>query len=54
MVDADYLVLAMMLRYQAGQTMVAKSYEVTANRIDAIYASDRLRLPLRGILLIGY
>jgi len=24
------------------------------NRIDAIYASDRLKLPLKGILLIGY
>ncbi len=54
MVDADYLVMAMMLRYKSGQTMVTKSYEVTANRVDAVYASDRLRLPLKGILLIGY
>ena len=54
MVDADYLVMAMMLRYSSGQASVTKSYEVTANRIDAIYASDRLRLPLKGILLIGY
>ena len=54
MVDADYLVMAMMLRYKAGERMVTKSYEATANRIDAIYASDRLRLPLKGILLIGY
>lgn len=53
MVDADYLVLAMMLRYSGGGTTI-KSYEVTRDRIDAVYASERLRLPLKGILLIGY
>lgn len=54
MVDADYLVMAMMLRYTAGQSLATKSYEVTSKRIDAIYASDRLQLPLKGILLVGY
>ena len=54
MVDADYLVLAMMQRYKAGASMVVNSYEQTRNRIDAIYASDRLKLPLKGVLLIGY
>lgn len=53
MVDADYLVLAMMQRYLAGGQLM-RSYERTRKRIDAIYASDRLRLPLRGVLLIGY
>lgn len=53
MVDADYLILAMMREYRTGkQTM--KSYEQTLKRLDAIYASDRLKLPLRGVLLVGY
>ena len=53
MVDAAYLVLAMMLQYSGGGAAV-KSYEATRGRIDAIYASERLKLPLKGILLIGY
>jgi len=53
MVDADYLVLAMMQRYLAGRQLM-RSYGSTRKRLDAIYASDRLRLPLRGVLLIGY
>jgi hypothetical protein len=53
MVDARYLVLAMMLEYTAGKTTV-HSYDQTRDRLDAIYASDRLALPLEGILLIGY
>lgn len=53
MVDADYLILAMMQEYRAGkQTM--RSFEQTMKRLDAIYASDRLKLPLDGVLLIGY
>lgn len=53
MVDARYLVLAMMLHYGAGGTAI-KSYDQSRDRIDAIYASDRLKLPLDGILLVGY
>jgi len=53
MVDADYLILAMMLEYRAGNTLT-RSYEQTRNRLDAIYASDRLKLPLKGVLLVGY
>jgi hypothetical protein len=53
MVDADYLILAMMLEYTAGKTTV-RSYDQTRDRIDAVYASDRLKLPLKGILLVGY
>jgi hypothetical protein len=53
MVGVDYLILAMMREYQGGsQTM--KSYEQTRKRLDAIYASERLRLPLMGVLLVGY
>lgn len=53
MVDARFLVLAMMLHYSAGRSAV-KSYDQSRDRIDAIYASERLKLPLDGILLIGY
>lgn len=53
MVDARYLALAMMLHYRGGNQKL-KSYEQTRARVDAIYASDRLRLPLDGLLLIGY
>jgi hypothetical protein len=52
-VDAEYLVLAMMLEYKTGQTTM-RSYERTRDQIDAIYASDRLKLPFKGILLVGY
>lgn len=53
MVDARYLALAMMLDYRGGNQKL-KSYEQTRARVDAIYASDRLQLPLDALLLIGY
>jgi len=53
MVDVKYLVLAMMLSYRSGGQEM-KSYEIARARIDSIYASERLRLPLDGLLLIGY
>ena len=43
----------MMLHYPAGRS-VMKSYDLARDRIDAIYASERLKLPLDGILLLGY
>jgi hypothetical protein len=53
MVNASYLILAMMQEYRAGK-QVTRSYDQTLNRLDAIYASDRLKLPLSGVLLVGY
>jgi hypothetical protein len=52
-VDADYLILGMMLEYRSGK-MTLRSYERARDQIDAIYASERLRLPFKGVLLIGY
>lgn len=52
-VDADFLILAMMLEYRSGK-MTMRSYERTRDQIDAIYASERLKLPFSGILLVGY
>jgi hypothetical protein len=31
-----------------------QSYRDARNLLDAIYASNRLQLPLEGILLVGY
>jgi len=53
MVDARFLILAMMRHYRTGGSVV-KSYDLARDRIDAIYASERLKLPLDGILLVGY
>lgn len=53
MVDVSYLVIAMMLTYKGGGQTI-RSYEVARSRIDAIFASERLALPLDGVLLIGY
>lgn len=52
-VDADYLILGMMLEYKTGKATM-RSYERTRDQIDAIYASERLKLPFKGILLVGY
>jgi len=53
MVGVRYLILAMMLSYRGGGGAI-RSYEIARDRIDAIYASERLELPLDGLLLIGY
>ena len=57
LVDARYLVLAVQTAYHhksVGKDIVVQSYRDTKNLLDAIYASNRLVLPLEGILLVGY
>ena len=57
LVDARYLVLAVQSEYHhksGGKDVIVHSYRDTRNLIDAIYASNRLQLPLEGILLVGY
>jgi hypothetical protein len=51
--DAKYMALLMPLKYRTG-TRTMKAYEATRSQLSAIYASDRLRLPFDGVLLIGY
>ena len=51
--EAEYLLLGMMLEYRSGKTTM-RSYERTREQLDAIYASERLKLPFQGILLVGY
>ncbi|HEX5375268.1 MAG TPA: hypothetical protein VFW48_03840 [Solirubrobacterales bacterium] len=57
LVDARYLALAVQITYRhksGGKDVVVQSYRDTRHLLDAIYASNRLHLPLEGILLVGY
>jgi hypothetical protein len=56
-VDAKYLALGVMREYHhksGGKGIVVRSYDEAKDQIDAIYASQRLRLPFEGVLLFGY
>lgn len=56
-VDARYLALGVMREYRhqsAGRQIAVQSYADARGLLDAIYASDRLRLPFEGVLLFGY
>lgn len=56
-VGAKYLVIGLMNDYQyqsGGKTMHSADYEIARDQLDAIYASGRLGLPFKGILLVGY
>ena len=56
-VDAKYLALGVMNAYRhksSGKDIVVHSYAEAKDQLDAIYASQRLRLPFEGILLFGY
>ena len=57
LVGVDYFALAVPQKYpfQAkGKQMIDEPYKTSVTILDAIYSSERLRLPLKGILLIGY
>lgn len=51
--DARYLALVMPVDYRTGNQSV-KAYGRTREQLDALYASDRLKLPFGGVLLVGY
>lgn len=49
------LLLPIRYRTTAGKRELAiRAYDKTRNQLSAIYASQRLRLPFDGVLLIGY
>lgn len=55
--DATYMVLLMPIRYRttsSGREHTIPAYESNRNQLTAIYASQRLRLPFDGVLLLGY
>jgi hypothetical protein len=56
-VDARFLALGVMNEYRhqsGGREVVVRSYDDAKNVLDAVYASQRLRLPFEGVLLFGY
>lgn len=56
-VDARYLALLLPGAYRhqsSDREVVVHPYADTRAQLDAIYASERLRLPFAGVLLIGY
>lgn len=55
--NSRFLALGMPQEYKFknnGKTLTIKAYQNTHDRLDAVYASQRLRLPFEGVLLIGY
>ncbi len=53
LLDARFLMLLMPATYRYGRTQTS-AYSSTRDLLGAIYASERLRLPFEGVLLIGY
>lgn len=49
MQDVDYLVIAVRNIYRT-----SKDFDKLITFLDALYVSNRLILPLKGILIIGY
>jgi hypothetical protein len=55
--DARYLALMMPLVYRAqsgGRPIAVPAYREARDLLSAVYASQRLRLPFEGVLLVGY
>lgn len=51
--DIDYLIIAVRNIYKT-KSSKSKDFEKVKSFIDTLYASDRLTLPLKGILILGY
>lgn len=57
MFDVEYLVIAVCNQYKfnsAGKQVIAEDYKEVRTFFETLYVSNRLHLPLKGILLIGY
>jgi hypothetical protein len=55
MVDAAFLAMAVPAEYRYGKKPTKElSYAKTYSVVEAIYGSERMRLPFKGLLLIGY
>lgn len=55
--DASYMVLGLPCAYRhmsSSREITVRAYEDTRHQLDAIYASQRIRLPFEGVLLVGY
>ncbi len=57
MFDVEYLVIAVLNEYRVkvkNKQQVLHDYQTIKTFLETMYVSNRLRLPLKGILLIGY
>lgn len=57
MFEVEYLVIAVLNEYKfnsGGHQTVGHDYQEIKTFLETLYVSNRLRLPLKGILLIGY
>ena len=57
MYEVEYLVIAVLNEYtfrSSGKQQVAHDYLTVKTFLETLYISNRLQLPLKGILLIGY
>jgi hypothetical protein len=55
--DADYAVIGIPLRYRyksGGKDVAGANYEKAKNILETIWGTDRLKLPFKGMLLVGY
>ena len=53
MFDVEYLVIAVLNEYSGGG-VITKDFQEVKTFLETLYISNRLKLPLKGILLIGY
>ena len=49
MKDVEYLIIGVRKNYRG-----RKDFEVVVSFLDSLYANQRLKLPLRGVLILGY
>jgi hypothetical protein len=57
MFEVEYLVIAVLNEYHfnmSGRDTISKDYQEIKIFLETLYISNRLKLPLKGILLIGY
>lgn len=57
MFEVEHLVIAVLNEYKfnsGGKMVISKDYQEIKTFLETLYVSNRLRLPLKGILLIGY
>lgn len=57
MFDVEYLVIAVLNEYQfnsAGKKIVSQDFQEVKMFLETMYVSNRVHLPLKGILLVGY
>lgn len=57
MFDVEYLAIAVLNEYRFNKTGgggVSRDYHEVKTFLETLYVSNRIRLPLKGILVIGY